>query len=145
MASLLSLLETTTHHQPHHTTTMKTEYTLRPMIREMVRTCTKAIRETRADRSVPALLGCGYTVAIRKSPSCYAQVEGGFNFSGTWNRGTCYWTKATAIKVLMSIVEARHPLADQLVVTHHNDLRDIAEKRAYDCLCHCFKARNHKG
>lgn len=118
---------------------------VRDTIRLSVRTCLQVIRETRANRSVPALLGCGYTVAIAGSTSCFARVAEGYNFSGSWNRGTTYWSRDTANDVKRQIQVARHPLADQLVVIHHNDLRDLSEKSAISCLCHCFKARNCQG
>lgn len=127
---------------------MTTTYTLRPMIREMIATCIQGIRETRANRSVPALLGCGWTVAIKDSNSLLNVIQRdeatfSYDFTASWNRKSTYWTKSTAIGILNRLQATRPEL--RLVVAHHNDLRDRQEKSALECLCNCFKQRNHKG
>jgi hypothetical protein len=110
-------------------------------IRTAIRSAVKTIREARADRSIPALMGYGWTVAIRDSNSCLSLEAGnGYSFAGSWNRKSVFYTKTAATRILFDLRQSRPELS--LVVAHHNDLRDRQEQSALECLAACLLHRN---
>lgn len=95
------------------------------------------IRECRTNRSIPTLLGYGWTVAIKGESYCLSRVGGGFNFSGTWNRGSVFWTREHAEKVAASISTEL-----EVEVVHHNTLRDRFEATCTSILEMLLPVRN---
>lgn len=95
---------------------------IKSTIRQSLRSFIRNVRECRRDASVPMIIGEGYTIAVKSTGSAIARVEGGWNFSGTWNRRTSYWNKQDAWQVAAKLRESRPEL--ELEVIHRNDLRD---------------------
>ena len=108
-------------------------------IRQHIKTMISDIRETRANRSVPCLMGCGWTIAMKGQTTCIEKVDGGYSFLGMWNRRSVYWEKKTA---LAGMREIQPKVPFELEVIHHNDLRDRHEGRAIDFVKNFFPHRN---
>ena len=98
------------------------------------------LREIKANKSVSMLLGQGFTLAVKGQISTISRQGGGFNFSGTWNRGVSYWTQEVATK---GAEQLRSSLPFEIEVIHHNDIRDRHEKVAREMVCTLFKHRHN--
>ena len=109
-------------------------------LNDIIKTLVQQIRDCRRDRSVPILLGQGFTVALQDHPACAARVEGGWNFSGTWNCGTSYWDRAQA-ELALGVFKTQKP-ALKLRVAHRNTLRDEAESVATDTIRRLLSIRH---
>jgi hypothetical protein len=109
------------------------------IFRKSIKTLISDLREIRRDKSVPCLLGEGYTIAVKGSISTISRQGDGFNFTGTWNRGVSYWTQETATK---GAAQLRSSLPFEIEVIHHNDIRDRHEAFALSTLPAVFKLRN---
>jgi hypothetical protein len=109
-------------------------------IKEMLRLYLRDLREIKANKSVPCLLGEGFTIAIKGSPQTIIKRDGGYAFHGSWNRGAIYWRQEVAEKG-MAELQPNTPL--DLEVIHYNDIRDRHEKVARDMVCTLFKHRHH--
>jgi hypothetical protein len=107
--------------------------------RESIKNLIRDLREIRRNKSVPCLLGEGYTIAIKGTISTISRQGSGFNFSGTWNRGVSYWNQETAIK---GAEQLRPHLPFEIEVIHHNDIRDRHEASAINILPTVLKLRN---
>ncbi len=116
---------------------MKTENT--KIIRESIKAAIENIRETRANRSVPCLMGYGWTIAVKGQTTCIEKREGGFSFFGMWNRRSVYWKQETA---LAGMREIQPNVPFELEVIHHNDLRDRHEQVSTDIVKTFFQNRN---
>jgi len=109
------------------------------IFRQSIKTLINDLREIRRNKSVPCLLGEGYTIAIKGTISTISRQGGGFNFSGTWNRGVSYWTQEAATK---GAEQLRSSLPFEIEVIHHNDIRDRHEASATNILPVVLKLRN---
>jgi hypothetical protein len=109
------------------------------IFRQSIKSLIRDIREIRRNKSVPCLLGEGYTIAIKGTISTISRQSNGFNFSGTWNRGTSYWTQEAATK---GAEQLRSSLPFEIEVIHHNDIRDRHEASAINILPAVLKLRN---
>ena len=98
------------------------------------------LREIKRNKSVSCLLGQGHTIAVKGQISTISRQSGGFNFSGTWNRGVSYWTREVATK---GAEQLRSSLPFEIEVIHHNDIRDRHEKVAREMVCTLFKNRHN--
>lgn len=107
------------------------------MIRQHLKNMIRDLREIKANKSVPCLLGQGFTIAVKGSTNTIQRIDGGFNFGGTWNRRTSYWTREVAQK---GLAQLQTPL--ELEVIHHNDIRDRHEVEARQFVSTFFKFRN---
>jgi hypothetical protein len=110
---------------------------MKNLIRQHLKTVIRDLREIRNNKSVPVLLGQGYTIAVKGQISTIQRVGKGFNFVGTWNRGASYWTREVAEK---GLAQLDVPL--QLEVIHHNDIRDRHEAYALNYIKSFFPHRN---
>jgi hypothetical protein len=108
-------------------------------IRSYIKTLISDLREIKRNKSVSCLLGQGHTIAVKGQISTISRQGGGFNFSGSWNRGASYWTEEVAAK---GAAQLRSSLPFEIEVIHHNDIRDRHEAFAKDSLCSFFKHRN---
>jgi hypothetical protein len=110
------------------------------IFRQSIKNLIRDLREIRRDKSVPCLLGQGYTIAVKGSISTIYRQSGGFiKFTGTWNRGVSYWTQETATK---GAAQLRSSLPFEIEVIHHNDIRDRHEAFALSTLPSVLKIRN---
>lgn len=109
------------------------------IIRTSLKNSIRDLREIRNDKSVPILLGQGYTLAVKGQISTISRQGAGFNFSGTWNRGVSYWTKEVAAK---GAEQLRASLPFEIEVIHHNDIRDRHEAVALELVKTLFRNRN---
>jgi hypothetical protein len=112
---------------------------MKNQIKSLIKTYVRDIRETRSNRSVPCIMGSGFTIAIKGRTQSIEKREGGYSFLAMWNRNSIYWTKKTAIAGMKEL-QPRVPF--DLEVIHYNDLRDRHEKVASEMLCSLFKVRN---
>lgn len=114
------------------------------LIRDLIKTAVKDLREIRSSKSCTTLMGYGHTVALKDSFCSLRQwVEGAdsaYNFTATWNRHSIFWSEAGAIKNLERISKQRPEL--EFEVVHQNDLRDRHEKHALFVLRSFFTLRN---
>jgi hypothetical protein len=112
---------------------------MKNFIRNHIKTLIGDLREIRANKSVPVLLGQGYTIAIKGQISTIQRQDGGFNFIGTWNRGASYWTRERAEK---GAAQLQPGLPFELEVIHHNDIRDRHEAVALEFVKSYFPHRH---
>lgn len=110
------------------------------IIRSTLRSFIKSAREARQDREIKMLIGEGYTIAIRDSVSCLSLQGKGYNFGGTWNRQTVYYTESKAHEILAALSD--HPHFHKLEVIHRNDLRNRTERTALKMICKLVPIRN---
>ena len=113
---------------------------MKSIIRTSLKNFIRDLREIRNNKSVPVLLGQGYTIAVKGRISTISRQGEGFNFSGTWNRGASYWTREVATK---GAEQLRSSLPFEIEVIHHNDIRDRHEKVAREMVCTTFKHRHN--
>jgi hypothetical protein len=113
---------------------------VKTFIRKNLKTLINDLREIKANKSVPVLLGQGFTIAVKGQIQTINRQDGGFNFIGTWNRGASYWTREKAEKRLAQLQP--HVQLD-LEVIHYNDIRDRHEVFAKSAVSSYFKIRNH--
>jgi hypothetical protein len=116
---------------------MKTES--KKLIRESIKSAIENIREARANRSVPCLMGCGWTIAVKGQTTCIEERGGGYSFFGMWNRRSIYWKQETALAGMREI-QLKVPF--ELEVIHHNILRDRHEQVSTDIVKTFFRHRN---
>jgi hypothetical protein len=110
--------------------------------RRVIRTLLDLARECRRNRSIPALLGQGWTIAVRGTGNLIEQHGGNrVSFFGMWNRRTTYWTQEDARRAL-DFYAPHFPHLD-LELVHHNEARDRTEKATLDVLRAFIPVRNH--
>lgn len=97
-----------------------------------VRHLSQQIREARANRSIPCLLGQGFVITQTGSYSCFGEGEfngkKGYNFAGRWNNCVRF-TREQAEQIAASI-----EVPFDIEVVHVNEARDRDEARAIDLL-----------
>jgi len=98
---------------------------MKNQIRQILKTCIRDIRETRSNRSVPCLMGCGFTIAIKGRTQTIQKNDQGYSFFGMWNRGAIYWKQETAIA---GMNELQGSVPFDLEVIHYNEIRDRTKK-----------------
>jgi hypothetical protein len=124
------------------TTTQHNDIMKNSINRQVLKSCIQDVRSTRADRRIPCLVSHGYTVAVQgrsNSINILNEATGEFNFTGSWNRQTVYYTQQRAEQVLAAIAD-KTPL--KLEIVHRNELRDRTEAEALGLLPIVFKLRN---
>jgi len=111
------------------------------IFKETLTTSIQHLREIKADRATPALLGEAWTIAKKDGYFTIARTKDrkGYNFAGLWNRRSVYWTKAKAEKVLATIQE-NAPF--QLDVIHLHTARDRYETVLLGILSQLFPNRH---
>ena len=112
---------------------------MKNQIRQILKTCIRDIRETRSNRSVPCLMGEGFTIAIKGRSQTIQKNDQGYSFFGMWNRGAIYWKQETAIA---GMNELQGSVPFELEVIHYNQIRDRHEENAREMVCSLFKSRN---
>jgi hypothetical protein len=112
------------------------------IIRDMLKTSIRDLREVRRSKSSSMVVQYGYTIAIKDSFFSINQIDDGYNFLATWNRKSTYWTKEVATKNMVE-VQAQRPELD-LEVVHQNDLMERIEAYATSILKSYTKFRNLK-
>lgn len=110
------------------------------IIRQVIKTYIRAIREARRNRSVPMLLGCGWTIQANGIGLLSLVEKGGYNFSARWNHGSVYYAKDAAKRIEAALRGSRPELS--LTLIHHDDARDQDEKKAVEMLAKVFPFRN---
>jgi hypothetical protein len=112
--------------------------------RQALRSFIRDIRECRIDQSIPMMVGQGYTIAVKSTGSAIARKQevapGAYNFEGSWNRKTSYWTQQDAAKIAAKLRVSRPEL--ELEVVHRNDLRDRTLATALQMVRFLWPARN---
>jgi hypothetical protein len=124
------------------TTTQHNDIMKNSINRQVLKSCIQDVRSTRADRRIPCLVSHGYTVAVQNRSNAIHILNdktGEFNFTGSWNRSTSYYTQQRAEQVLAAIAD-KTPL--KLEIVHRNELRDRTEADAINLLPIVFKMRN---
>lgn len=112
-------------------------------LRNVIKSLVEQVRECRVDRSIPMIVGQGFTIAKKGDLCSIVREKEGFSFRGTWNRESSYWTKEDATKVAAAIAgSVKDRTGWELEVIHRNDLRDRHEKGYMATIKSVWKMRN---
>jgi hypothetical protein len=91
--------------------------------KKILKTMIDEAKAARIDRSIPCLLGEGYTIAEKGRASCLTSHGKMWKFIGCWS-SAIYWNRANAEKVLAKIAPQ---LPFEAEIIHYNEARDRME------------------
>jgi hypothetical protein len=98
--------------------------------KEMLKLMIDEAKSARVDRSIPCLLGEGYTIAQKGRASCLTTHGKMWKFVGAWNNAI-YFTRERAEKVLAKISDQ---LPFEVEIIHYNEARDRMERVALELI-----------
>ena len=98
--------------------------------KEILKTMIDQAKSARVDRSIPCLLGEGFTIAEKGRASCLTSRNKKWMFIGQWDNAI-YFTRQRAEEVLTKISDQ---LPFEVEIVHRNELRDRMERIALELI-----------
>jgi hypothetical protein len=108
--------------------------TTKQMLKDMI----DHAKSARVDRSIPCLLGEGYTIAIKDQTSCLTTHGKAWKFIGCWNSAV-YFTRQRAEQVLAKV---SGQLPFEVEIIHYNEARNRMERLALEVIKLMWRKRH---